>query len=65
MNVAIDDKFLKDLINYPYDKWLFWKYKILSKLTFGKTRKKYKQMKKDIKWHLKDLNKILQKYSRT
>ncbi|MBR1825300.1 MAG: glycosyltransferase [Alphaproteobacteria bacterium] len=56
---SIDEKFLKDIFNYYHDKWLFWKFKILSNLTFGKTRKKYKQLKKDVKWHLKDLERII------
>lgn len=48
-------------IDYNRDKWLYFKYKILSKITLGKTRKKYKQLKKDIKWHLKEINQMMNK----
>lgn len=50
----------KDLVKIEYnrDKWLYLKYKILSKITLGKTRKKYRQLKKDMKWHLKEVAKM-------
>lgn len=60
-NSSADVKLLKDMVNYNRDKWLYRKYKILSKITLGKTRKKYKQLKKDIKWHLKEINQMMNK----
>lgn len=60
-NSSADVKLLKDMVNYNRDKWLYRKYKILSKITLGKTRKKYKQLKKDIKWHLKEVDLMMNK----
>lgn len=47
------------LINYTKIKHKYWRYKILSKITFGKKRKKYKQKKKDMKARLKEVKKFL------
>ena len=33
----------------------YWRYKLLSKLTFGKMRKRYKMKKKEAKWMLKEM----------
>ena len=60
-NSSADVKLLKDMVNYNRDKWLYRKYKILSKITLGKTRKKYRQLKKDIKWHLKGVKQMMSK----
>ena len=60
-NSSADVKLFKDMVNYNYDKWLYRKYKILSKITFGKTRKKYRQLKKEIKWHLKKVDSMMNK----
>lgn len=60
-NSSVDAKQLKDMINYNRDKRLYLKYKILSKITFGKTRQKYRQLKKDIKWHLKGVKQMISK----
>ena len=60
-NNSVDIKQLKNIINYDQDKKLYFKYKILSKITFGKTRKKYRRLKKDIKWHLKGVKQMMSK----
>ncbi len=39
--------------SYRSSKIKYWRYKILSKITFGKTRKKYKQKRKELKIKLK------------
>lgn len=33
----------------------YWRYKVLSKITFGKMRKRYKMKKKEAKWMLKEM----------
>lgn len=58
----IDSDFLKEIMSYNYHKWLYFKYKILSKVTYGKTRQKYRQLKKDIKWRLKNVKQALQQF---
>ncbi|MDR0408582.1 MAG: glycosyltransferase family 8 protein [Campylobacteraceae bacterium] len=40
---------VKDVINYNKNRLKYWRYKILSKITFGKIRKKYKEKKKTFK----------------
>lgn len=54
---SADAEFLKEIMSYNYNKWLYFKYKVLSKVTFGKTRKEYRQLKKDTKWRLKGMKK--------
>lgn len=52
-----------DAINYTANKLKYWRYKLLSKITFGKKRKKYKQKRKDLKTRLKQVRKFLRKHS--
>lgn len=52
---------MKWLTTYSADRRRYWRYKLLSKLTFGKMRKKYQQKKKDMKARLKQVRKFLKK----
>ena len=52
---------LKDIAHLPKEKWLYQKYKIMSKITFGKKKKKYKEKKKKLKKHLKEMKLFLKK----
>jgi lipopolysaccharide biosynthesis glycosyltransferase len=55
----ITREMLGNIFNYTKIKHKYWRYKILSKITFGKKRKKYKQKKKDMKARLKEVKKFL------
>ena len=33
----------------------YWRYKLLSKITFGRMRKRYKMKKKEAKWMLREM----------
>ena len=46
-------------INYHRDSFKYLKYKILSKITFGKMREHYKKKRKELKTRLKDVRKFL------
>ena len=48
-----------DIINYPQTKRKYRFYKLLSKITFGKTRKRYKQKCKDLKQKIKQVRSFL------
>lgn len=50
---------IKEIADYTKNKHKYWKYKLLSKITFGKKRKKYKQKKKDLKARLKAVRRFL------
>lgn len=50
---------LRTVFNYKKDKVRYLKYKLLSKITFGKTRKHYKSQKKELKTHLKEVKSFL------
>lgn len=56
-NVPIQAAF-KMLWNYRRYKFKLWKYKFLSKLTWNKTRKKYKRKYKDLKRKVATINQI-------
>lgn len=56
-NIPIHTAF-KMLWNYRRYKFKLWKYKVLSKLTWNKTRKKYKRNYKDLKRKLKNIKQI-------
>ena len=47
------------ILKYPKLRRKYLRYKILSKITFGKTRKKYKQKKKELKAKLKSIKKLM------
>ena len=49
-------------IFYRYNKTKYWKYRLLSKLTFGKTRKKYKQLKRKYKDKLNSAKRFLHNF---
>ena len=46
------------VIDYPRLRRRYWRYKILSKITFGKTRKKYKEKRKELKQKLKQVRRF-------
>lgn len=52
---------LKNIAHLSKDKFLYQKYKIMSKITFGKKKKKYKEKKKKLKTHLKEMKNFLKK----
>ncbi len=49
------------ILSHKKDKVRYWRYKILSKITFGKMRKKYKQKKKEMKEKLKQIKNFIKK----
>lgn len=51
----------KDFCDFRKNKRRLWKYKLLSKITFGKMRKKYKKKRKALKFKLKLIKSILKK----
>ena len=55
----ISSQFIKDVALRNKNFIKYWKYKILSKITFGKKRKKYKQKRKDLKARLKAVRQFL------
>ena len=46
------------VLDYPRVRRRYWRYKLLSKITFGKTRKKYKEKRKKLKQKLKQVRKF-------
>ena len=50
---------LSKILTYKKDKLRYYRYKILSKITFGKMRKHYKRKKKELKRQLKEFRKFL------
>ena len=52
-------KLVLDILNYPKYLHKYRKYKILSKITWGKTRKKYKEKRKIFKQKVKAIRKML------
>ena len=52
---------LRNISLYTKNKLRYWKYKLLSKITFGRKRKKYKQKKKNIKSILKQTKSFIKK----
>lgn len=51
----INKSLLLQILSYKKDKFRYYRYKLLSKITFGKMRKYYKQKRKELKTYLKDL----------
>lgn len=51
-------RMLLAVIDYPRLRRRYWRYKILSKITFGKTRKKYKEKRKELKQKLKQVRRF-------
>ena len=52
---------LGDIFHYTKNKFKYWRYKILSQITFGKRRQKYKQKRDDLKKRLRDVRWFLNK----
>lgn len=50
---------IRNIFLYTQNKFKYWKYKLLSNITFGKKRKKYKQKRKDLKSRLKQVRRFL------
>lgn len=50
---AFDLSMIQETLNYTQNKFKYLKYSFLSKITFGKKRKKYKQKRKNLKARLK------------
>ncbi|MBO5038346.1 MAG: glycosyltransferase [Alphaproteobacteria bacterium] len=49
----------RQIFTYRKDKLKYLRYKILSKITFGKMRKHYKRKKKELKMRLKEIKRLL------
>ena len=54
-----DFSFLKDVLNNPINKVRYYRYKLLSKITFGTMRKHYKKKRKELKTKLKEVKQFL------
>lgn len=52
-----------DLILYHHLKLMYWKFRLLSKITFGEKRQKYRQKKKQFKEKIKAARMMMKKYS--
>jgi lipopolysaccharide biosynthesis glycosyltransferase len=52
---------IKNAINYNKNRWKYWQYKVLSKITFGKIRKKYKEKREIFKKKLRQAREFLKK----
>jgi hypothetical protein len=50
---------IKDSLNVKYYKFTYRRYKVLSKITFGKTRKRYKKKRAEMKQRLRDIRQFL------
>lgn len=50
---------LMHILTYKKYKLRYWRYKLLSKITFGKMRKRYKRKKKEMKRQLKEFRRML------
>lgn len=59
MNLDLNKSILLQIFNYKKDKLRYYRYKILSKITFGKMRKHYKRKKKELKMQLKEFRNFL------
>lgn len=55
----LDSSTLLQILTYRKDKLRYWRYRFLSKITFGKMRKHYKRKKKELKRQLKEFRKSL------
>ena len=58
-NNAIDLTLVRETANYLKNKITYWRYRLLSKITFGKKRRKYKQKRKELKTRLKQVRAFL------
>lgn len=55
----LDNSTLSSLLTYKKDKLRYYRYKILSKITFGKMRQHYKRKKKELKKQLKEFRRLI------
>ena len=55
----INKSLLLQILSYKKDKRRYYRYKILSKITFGNMRKYYKQKRKGLKAYLKNIERIM------
>ncbi len=60
-DIARIQQAVKDVARLPKEKLLYQKYKIMSKITFGKKKKKYKDKRKKLKKHIKEIKSFLKK----
>ncbi|MDO5386755.1 MAG: DUF4422 domain-containing protein [Pseudomonadota bacterium] len=58
-NNTIELTFVRETANYFKNKIKYWRYRLLSKITFGKKRRKYKQKRKELKARLKQVRAFL------
>lgn len=50
---------IRDVANYSRNRFNYYRYKFLSKITFDKMRKHYKKKRKELKSKLKQVRKFL------
>ena len=50
---------IRRVLHYRRDKMKYWRYKILSKITFGKRRKRYKQKRRVLKAQLRQIRQLM------
>lgn len=50
---------MRHVMHYRRDKMKYWRYKILSKITFGKRRKHYKQKRRELKAQLRQIRQLM------
>lgn len=60
-NLLFHVRSLIEAIKQKHTRYLYWKYKLLSYITLGKFRKKYKKNYKQIKTNLKNINNYLKR----
>lgn len=58
-SICDNETIIKDIGNYTKNKIRYWRYRLLSKITFGKKRKKYNQKRKELKARLKQVRAFL------
>lgn len=56
---TITKELLSGTYNYRKNMFKYYRYKVLSKITFGKTRKRYKQKRKDLKLRLNKIREFI------
>ena len=56
---TIELTFVRETANYLKNKIRYWRYRLLSQITFGKKRRKYKQKRKELKARLKQVRAFL------
>lgn len=59
INSSVDMNIIRDVANYSRNRFNYYRYKFLSKITFDKMRKHYKKKRKELKSKLKQVRKFL------